>query len=580
MQSKKTNRKDIISKKSPEKSKPPKLRISRWWMSLLVILPVTFFVLSPCLSNGFTNWDDPTYILDNPLIRQLSFGNIKKIFSEVYFSNYQPLHIFSYALEYHFFKDQPDGYHAVSVLMHLGNTALVLWLAWLITGNQVITIFTGLIFGIHPLHVESIAWAAERKDLLYAMFLFLSLIFYVKYVQSQEKFKFLVYAFMFFVLSIFSKAMAAALPPVLVLFDFYFRRKLSRKLVIEKLPFFILAIVMGLISVYASQESGSIATRESFGYTDRFFFACHNLLQYFLKLILPLNLSAYYPYPEKIQGTLAWYYYLSPAICLAILGGCLYSLKFTRIVFLYLGFFVITIFLVLQLLPVGPAIFSERYSYIPSFGFFLLLGTGFEKLTNGTMKKYQSIKPGIVILTGVWAIWLCVLTYERCGIWKNSITLWDNVLAQFDKALHALNNRADAYYKNGNYELAVADLTKAIQLNETYDMAWYNRGNAYGQLGKFKEAFNDLDQAIKLDPDNADAYNKRGQAYAVLGNKEAAFEDFRKASGLNPDNPEIYYNIGITWINSGNKEEACKALIKASNLNYQPALKAYSEICK
>jgi len=581
MKSPQPKKKTVVHQKpgSPAKNKKP--AGFTWWMSLLVVLPVTFISYVPCLQNGFTNWDDPTYITDNPLIRELSWPAVKRIFSEVYFSNYQPLHIFSYALEYHFFKDQPHGYHLVSVLMHLVNTGLLCWLAWLITGNRFIAAFASLLFGIHPLHVESIAWAAERKDVLYTIFFFLSLIYYVRYIQQeQQKLKPYLLAFLFFVLSIFSKAMAASLPPLLLLIDFYYKRKINVRLIAEKVPYFLLALIMGIVSVNASSKSGSIAGNESYAFIDRVFFACHNLLEYLFKLFAPVNLSAYYPYPEKTGGSLPVEYYLAPVLSIGILLAFIYSLRSGRFIFFCFGFFVITIFLVLQLLPVGPAIFSERYSYVPSAGFFLMVAFLLNRWLNDQRKSMKNMRVLFVIVAGAWCLWLCAVTWSRCKVWKDSITLWDNVIGQFDKALHAYNNRADAYYKNGNYELAVRDLDVAISLNDKYAMAWFNRGNAYGQLGKFKEAYADLDKAISLDPANANAYNKRGQAHAVLGNKTAAFEDFNHAISLDPSNPEFYYNIGITWINAGNKAEACQALEKAVQMGFSPALKAYGEICK
>jgi len=569
-------RKEFVNKKKT--GLPP--QNNKWWLPLLGIIPLTFILFAPGIGNGFTNWDDPTYILDNPLIREFSITNIKKIFTEVYFANYQPLHIFSYAIEYQFFKDNAAGYHVISILMHLVCTVLVSWLAWLITRDGLVPAIAALFFGIHPMHMESIAWAAERKDMLYAMFFFLSLIWYVKYIQSGEKRLYLIYAFLFFTLSIFSKTMAACLVPMLILFDFFYRRKISTGVIVEKIPFFLVAFVMGIVAVLSAKESGSIDTNESFSFLERMLFACNNLFMYFFKLVIPINLSAYYPYPEKTGGLLPWNYYVSPVFVIALVAGCIYSLKHTRYIFLLIGFFVISIFLVLQLLPVGPAIFSERYSYIPSAGFFMLLALGLSRIMENKRPFLKSMKNAMIAVTGVWCMWLCVVTWQRNAVWKDSIALWNDVISQFDKALHAYNNRADAFYKTGNYEGAIRDLSMAISLNERYALAWYNRGNAYGQLGKFNEAWNDLNRALQLEPDNADALNKRGQANAVLGNRDDAFSDFNRAASLDPTNPEIHYNIGITWVNSGNTAEACKSLSRAVGMHYQPAIKAFNDLCK
>src|SRR5690348_12016076 len=152
---------------SPKKTGPRKYPD---WFWLCCILVLTFIVFIPALNNALTNWDDPHYLNDNPLIRKLSAENIKRIFTEVFFGNYQPLHIFSYAIEYHFYKLNPAGYHTTSVVMHLIVTALVYRFIFLLSNNSLIALLSALLFGIHPLHVESVAWAAERKDLLYGMF--------------------------------------------------------------------------------------------------------------------------------------------------------------------------------------------------------------------------------------------------------------------------------------------------------------------------------------------------------------------------------------------------------------------------
>ena len=182
----------------PKSTEPINSKGNLLWIGAILLL--TFIVFFPTLNNALTNWDDPHYLNDNPLIRSLSGQNIKKIFTEVFFGNYQPLHIFSYAIEYHFYKLNPVGYHTTSVIMHLMVTFLVFKFILLLSENNTIALITALLFGIHPLHVESVAWAAERKDLLYAMFFLGSMICYIRYIKEQQKIKFifLLFCFSFF----------------------------------------------------------------------------------------------------------------------------------------------------------------------------------------------------------------------------------------------------------------------------------------------------------------------------------------------------------------------------------------------
>ncbi len=571
------------SKKSiPVKSRPGNSNNEsqgNYWIYLIAILVLTAFVFSPILKNGFTNWDDPTYIANNPLIKDLSLANIKRIFSEVYFANYQPLHILSYAIEYHFFEMNASGYHAVSLVMHLINVVLVFYFIKKLSGNEIIALVTCLLFAINPLRTESVAWAAERKDLLYSMFFFAALIQYLNYIQSGKdsslQMKYLFYAFFLFVLSVFSKAMAVSLVPVLFLLDFYQGRKFDIKCFLEKIPFVLLALIMGWVSVRASSDEGSIDTTSSYTFIDRIFFACHNLLMYMIKSIVPFQQSAFYQYPEKVNESLSIEYYLAGIVALALAAYTFYSLKSGRRFFFAITFFVLTVFLVLMLIPVGPTVFSERYSFIPSVALFFLISS---YAVNFMMDNVKLKSWGIVVLVTVTSVY-SVLAYQRCKVWKDSITLWDDVLQQFPKAPHALNNRGDAYFQLGQADVALKDFTAAINANRTYAQAWYNRGNAYGQLGKAKEAFTDLNEAIRLNPQNGEAFNKRGQANGVLGNFDAAISDFKTALNLKPDLTEVYFNLGITYINAKKKDEACEYLKKAVDAGFEKALQPYREVC-
>lgn len=550
-----------------------------YWLYLTAILLLTAIAFWPVLKNGFTNWDDPTYLENNPLIRELSASNIKRIFTEVYFANYQPLHILSYAIEYHFFQLNPTGYHAVSLIMHLINVILVFIFVTRLSSNSTIALITCLLFAVNPLRVESVAWAAERKDLLYAMFFFASLIYYLNYInpkhlkgeEGSTNYGYLAITFLFFVLSVFSKAMAVSLVPVLFLIDFYVGRKFSLKLILEKIPFFILAVVMGMVSVKASAAEGSIDTNKSFSFIDRVFFASDNLLQYMWKSLVPINLSAFYQYPDKV--TIG--YYISGLIAMAFAAFAFLSLKKGKDFFFSIAFFVVTVFLVLMLIPVGPTIFSERYSYIPSVALFFFLSSIILKAVQNN-QQYKSIAMATV---SIYAFVFSYYTYQRCLIWKDSVTLWTNVLQQFPKAPHALNNRGDAYFNLHQLEPALTDFNAALAVNHEYVQALYNRGNVYGQTGKAKEALVDLNDAIRLEPDNANAYNKRGQANGVLGNFDAALRDFNKALQLKPDLTEVYFNLGITYYNANKKDLACENLKKAVDLGFDNAVKPYQEIC-
>ncbi len=588
------------AKKTPDKKREvvKENRISNWmWLSAILVL--TFIVFFPALNNGLTNWDDTTYLTENPLIRELNSNNIKRIFTEIYFGNYQPLHIFSYAIEYHFYKLNPAGYHTTSVIMHLIVTILVFWFIRSLTENRIIALITTLLFGIHPLHVESVAWAAERKDLLYSIFFLASAIFYIKYIRSKEKAKYLLAAFLLFALSILSKAMASSLPPVLILLDIYFARRLSIKTVLEKIPFFALAIGLGLKAAFTASTTGQVSLHV-FTLFERILIANFNLLAYVGKLILPINLSAFYPYPARVDGALPYYFYIAPFIVAALLVLIILSLKKTKNIFFGAGFFVACIILVLQLFPVGPTIMSERYSYLPSIGFFFVIAYFIHQLID----KKPAVKTPVYSALAGYSLFLSVATYQRCDIWKDSMTLWTNVLQQFPHVGNALNNRGTVYGKEmGDLDRAMDDFNKSIQFEPNYENAYANRGIVYCLRGEFDLAINDFNKAIQLKPDYYDAlvnrgityiqtnqidkaiadFNKllithkedallymwRGHALTLLGKNNEGLADLNKSITLKPDNGETYFRRSNTLYNLKQYKEAFRDVQQALNLGYK-----------
>ncbi|MEO5571382.1 MAG: tetratricopeptide repeat protein [Bacteroidia bacterium] len=533
------------------------------WYWLAGILVLTFIVFFPTLNNALTNWDDPTYLNDNPLIRSLSAENIKRIFTEIYFANYQPLHIFSYAIEYHFYQLNPHGYHATSVVMHLVVTGLVCWFIRVLTENSFIALITALLFGIHPLHVESVAWAAERKDLLYSIFFLASLIAYIKYIRSEEKIKYLLCTLLLFVLSIMSKAMAASLLPVLILLDFYTVRKFKWKIVIEKIPFLAIAIAFGLYSIHASATTGSISTNV-FNLFQRILIANFNLLAYVTKLIVPINLSAFYPYPQNALISFPVYFYIAPCIVIGLLALIIRSLKKTKTFFFGAGFFVACIFLVLQLLPVGPAMIAERYSYMPSIGFFFVVATVLYEMT----EKNKSLKTPVYTGLAAYSLFLSVTTFNRSDVWQDSLSLWSNVIEQFPHCGTALNNRGNVYGKErGQLDIAMENFNQSIQFDPGYENAYANRGIVYCMKGKFDLGIQDFNIALKLKPNYFEALVNRGIAYAQTKQLDKAIADFNTLTTIKKDDPTVYLNRGIAYTQIAKYNEAIADFNKALSLN-------------
>jgi hypothetical protein len=256
------------------------------WFCLVAVL--TAVCLWPMLKNEFTNWDDEFYVTNNPLLRGPQW---KRIFSEQVLGNYHPLTMLSYAFNFAISGLDPFSYLLVNYLFHIVNTLLVFYFTWNISGkNKFIAAFVALVFGIHPMHVESVAWVAERKDVLYTFFFLLSLIQYWFFLTKAKK-KNLVFCFLFFVLSLLSKPAAIVLPFVLFLLDYWYGQSLKKNIVF-KIPFFALSILFGIITV-SIQSSSAMAGLSVFSITDRLFFACYVLMTYFYRFFVPYPLSAF-----------------------------------------------------------------------------------------------------------------------------------------------------------------------------------------------------------------------------------------------------------------------------------------------
>lgn len=587
-----TNMQPSNQKHKKTKGKPSNNLEFKTPILLAGIIIISFLAFSPSLKNGFTNWDDPALIIDNLLIKDFSIHNIKRIFTEVYFANYQPLHIFSYMLEYKAFGLNPTGYHSVSLLMHLLNVLLVyLLILKLSSGNKTVALITALLWSLSPMRTESVCWAAERKDLLYSIFFFASLITYITYLTKNSNFsidatrptsgnkiqiKYLILTFVFFILSVFSKTMAVSIVPVLFLLDYYYGRNFSFKSVLEKAPFILLSVVMGMISVYASKDEGSISSNMIFTFSDRVFFASHNLINYIVKSIIPYNQSAFYDYIVKSGNYLPVKYYLSAFIVLAGIVFVFITARKNKLLLLVSGYFFCTVFLILMLIPVGPTVFSERYTYVPSVLLFFIIVSYCYDYFN----KIKMLKIPVILVLTIYSIALFVKTQDRSKVWNNSISLWTDASKKFPSSPYIYNNLGDAYFNAGNNDASIYNFSKAIQYDSLYAQAWANRGNAFGQAGKPKESLNDLNKAILLNPTEPKFFNKRGQANAINGNIKEAIADFNQTIKLNPDFSEAYFNIGITYLNQHLQDSACIYLKKAVAMGFDKAIIPNNDICR
>jgi len=567
------------------------------YVLLGIVLLITLMCFSSAIRNDFTNWDDVDYVTQNSLVKSLSWDNIKAIFTtKSVMGNYHPLAMLSLAIDYHFNTLMPHGYHVTSIVIHLLTVALVFFFVQLLTKQSMISFMVALLFGIHPMHVESVAWVAERKDVLYVFFYFAALVVYMYYIKTNtRKALYFVLTFLLFAFSVLSKAQAVTLPVVLLLIDYYSSRKFDKNTWLEKIPFFILAICMGWVAVSAQKETGAIKDVPNNPLFERILFAGYSFLNYGWKLIWPGSLSAYYPYPDKPFPLV---FYIAPFVALGLVVLVVKYYKNRMIVF-GSGFYIANIFLLLQLLPVGGAMMAERYSYLCSFGLFFMASKGvFDFIEN---KKFAAYKYPIIVLLFCYGVYLGHGTYERNKVWKNSKLLWLNVIEQYknvpiaynnlgsyyqkheqlDSALmnfnealrlkaqfpEALTNRSDIWRVRGNYAQAIADCDSAIAADKNCTEAYMNRGIAYCFVNKFDEALHDFTFVVSRKTGEASLYTNRGNLYDMKGKTDSAISDYTMAIKLDPENPDDYLSLAKTQFKIKKYDEAIQNMNKAEELH-------------
>ncbi|MFN4881206.1 MAG: tetratricopeptide repeat protein [Bacteroidota bacterium] len=600
MSNKANHQKKEPSRKQPAKgSKDNQLQHIRLFnsknlLTMLIIAGLTFFVYSGALKNDFVNLDDDRYVTENPKLFLQSTADMFKIPDGYHMGNYHPITMVVYKLIYNKVKLDPFAYHLINLIIHIFNTLLVFYLVFLLSSCFEIACVTALLFGVHTMHVESVAWISELKDLLYAFFFFASLIAYVHYAKDRRRKGLYALAMILFLGSLLSKAMAASLSVVLFAIDFYLDGKFNRKYILEKIPFLALSAVFGIIAIKAQQSMDAVGDYTIFKPHERVALASYGYVTYLWKLIFPVNLSAYYAYPLYENDALPPVYFVFILLVLIVVAASWYSLRKNRYVFFGMAFFSITVFLVLQLLPVGGAVMADRYSYIPSMGIFFIFANGIYLLYKKTSTRYLAY--GIILFsTAAYSF----ATVNRCKIWKDGMTLWSDVIDKSQTIVLAYNNRGVLFNTMGQNLLeeakknpvkkdsavlvlnkALNDFNNALRLNNKDTQAWSNKGLAYWRLGMNDSAIYNLNRAVTIDANYAIAWSNLGSVYYSASRFADAVASYEKAVQCNPSLKDGWYNLGIINYNMGNKEKACESLQKAAALGMEHAGNAFRDLCK
>ena len=575
-------------------------RFPVWLMAALLAL-VTIALYWPAMSHDFVNYDDNFYVTANVHVQNgLTLESLKWAFFNPVAANWHPLTLLSHMLDCQLFGLKPWGHHLTSVLLHAVNTVLVFLLFRRLTGANWRSLLVAALFGLHPLHVESVAWVAELKDVLSTGFGLLALVFYARYAQKRSSVECrassagssgsaldlrpltldYALALFFFALGLMSKAMLVTWPFVMLLLDYWplqrvssfkfsvsspgptprstFNSQLST-LVVEKLPFFGLAAVASVVTFVVQQHGGAYGEGENLPLGARSGNALISYCRYLGKMFWPTDLAVFYPHPGHwpLEQVL-----LAGGLMVGITVLCFATRR--RYPFLLMGWlwFCGTLVPVIGLVQVGEQSMADRYAYIPSLGVLILVIWGAYELTRRW--RYHMIALSVA---GCAAIILCFgLTRQQLGYWKDGETLFRHALAVTENNYIAHNDLGTALERKGRTDEAISQFLTAIRLTPDYAEAHNNLGIALVEKGRTGEAISQFQEAVRLKPDDAEARNNLGNALVEKGQTDEAIKQYQEAIRLKPDDAEVHNNLGSAFVKKGQIDKAISQYQEAIRL--------------
>lgn len=588
---------------------------------IVCLAVICLIIYARVLSYPLINFDDTGYVTYNDMIRHLSGPHLYRMLTQPVMGNYHPVTVFSYALEYALKQDAPGIYHLDNLLLHIVASVLVYLFLLRLTQHKAVAVIACVLFAIHPMHVETVAWVADRKDLLYTIFFLLSGIFYTRYADAAEKgssMKGYIICLLLFIAALMSKAVAVSLPLALLLIDFYRQRRLTGLLIAEKVPFFIMAGIAGYFAIKAQAGIHAIdITREHFHGIERVALGLYALLLYIRQFFLPFNQVVLYIYPEKINGHLPAIYYVYAGICAVLLIVTVVLIRKRRKLLFGLLFFLVTIAPLLQFIPVGNAIIADRYTYLPYMGLMLALAVMVVPLLQG-----ETTRKWLPAALGIYGLLLAVSAYRQVSKWQDDISLWSRSVEIYPHDAFSYNQLGSSYVQAGLVAMAQGDAAGAMQLHSTglqklkqaedilqqkknplpqeRSLVMNNIGLAYANVNKTDSAIRYFSLAVEAFPGNMGAYSNRGKQYVAMKEYAKALDDYRayikldtasdeanymagacsgmindfsgalvyfnRSVALHPDNPQYYIARAKAYQHLGNKAAADADMAKAGDL--------------
>jgi protein O-mannosyl-transferase len=521
------------------------------WSFLGLVVLLTFLLYLGSLPKEFTNWDDGQYITSNPLIRSLSLSNLNKIVTEPYFANYAPLTLFSYAIDYHFWNLNPVAYHFHNVVLHLGCVVILFFLLKSLELSQGVVWAASFLFAVHPVNVESVSWASERKNLLAALFFFLSFYHYVRFTKRRIATNYLA-SLLFFLLSVMSKASTVVGPLAFLLYDYCKEEsKRVRELSLyDKLPFIVLAEVFAFLAVYAAGAGSALNSYHQGGPLLSLIACGHLFFQYIELLLWPSRLSALI-YPRitpSFESLEIWIAFLSLPCVMAIL-----FFK-SRIAFFWSTFFVVFLIPVLNIVPL-PIMIANRYLYISQIGLWVILSLLVLRLVE-LLQTYRLARAAMFGGLSIWLLFLGFQSFQTTKVWRNSYSLWTDTIEKdfFNDVAHY--NLGLWFHNQKQSNRSGHEYLISLLIHPGYHLALAGIGGYYFEKGKTDLALKNFYAAVNAAPDSDICINNLGKVLAERGDARRALYMFFRATYVNPKNIEAFNNIVVLYLRTNRLDAA------------------------
>ena len=548
----------------------------------LVLILSTLLVFWQVRNFDFVNYDDSDYVSDNPqVLNGLTRDGVIWAFTTNRSANWHPLTWLSLMLDCQLFGSNPGWMHLVNLLLHIANTLLLFAIFKKLTAAVWPSVFVAAAFALHPMHVESVAWIAERKDVLSTLFWLLTLAAYVGYVKRPSVFRYLI-SLVLFAIGLMAKPMLVTLPFVLLLFDYWpldrfaatrtvktaggksrkpapihDGRAILYRIIIEKIPFFVLAAVSSVITFIVQKVSGAVININALPLQDRVANAIVSYMRYIGKMVWPQNLAVFYPFD------IGNFTYLQITLCaILLLVISIFVIGFGRKQkYLLVGWFwfIGTLIPVIGLVQVGGQALANRYTYISYIGLFIMIAWGLPELLSKWPQRKIALGLSMVIVLTI----LGICAHQQVSYWNNGTSLFTHVIKVTQDNYFAHYGLGISYKNLGCHQDAIESYKQAIRINPDYDEAYNDLGISYFILGRYQDAIEAYKQAIRINPDLAKAYNNLGNACLFLERYQDAIESYKQAIGIKPDLAEAYYNLGAAYLKLGRYQNAIESYRQA-----------------